>query len=116
MAVAALTVALPASTAWAATAPAPPARPVLFKWLGPMSCGSWPKTEAYNSGDKAIALNWALGFLSGRAATSRIDLLANVDQASVSAWFDLYCTNQPLDTIPVAIYVLEAELASRVGK
>ncbi len=87
--------------------------PVHMKWMGNLSCGAWPKYAAHDDLRKAVLLNWALGFLSRGAIANNADLLAEVDQASVSAWLDAYCAAHPLDKITTAASELEAELLQR---
>lgn len=90
------------------------ADPVMYKWMGQMSCGSWPKEKPYNEPLKAVPLNWVLGYLSSSASDAHVDLLVNVDQASIAAWIDGYCSQNPLNSILDATVVLEAELRARV--
>ena len=79
-----------------------------------MSCGSWRFNGKAGDPMVAIQLNWILGFLSGRASSTQVDLLANVDGPSVKLWVDNYCRANPLDDLVKASYSLERELASRV--
>lgn len=95
-----------------ATLPAKAAQ-VRMRFMGQLSCGAWPDAEPYNSADKAMFLNWVLGYLSHASKSRGVDLLAKVDQPSVSAWMDRYCSEHPLDDIPTAAGRLETELVMR---
>ena len=81
--------------------------------MGQLSCGAWPVREAHNSLEKAGTLNWVLGYLSRGSTSRKVNLMDSVDQASISAWIDNYCSNNPLDDIPTAAYKLEQELLQR---
>ncbi|NEX94650.1 hypothetical protein [Caulobacter sp. 17J65-9] len=89
------------------------AQGVKFSYMGEMSCGAWPKHSPYTAIDKALTLNWVLGFISGRSSLRERDMLATVDIASVSAWMDNYCAEHPLDTVIMAAHALEKELLAR---
>jgi hypothetical protein len=89
--------------------------PVMFRYMGPISCGSWPKDEPHTRPGKALMLNYVLGYLSRASVAHKRDLLAHVDPASVSAWMDNYCQTHPLDTILRGADVLEEELFVRAA-
>lgn len=88
----------------------------MSRYMGEISCGSWPKDEVYGQIDKAVRLNWILGSLSRASFAHKIDLLETVDQASVSAWVDNYCRAHPLETQIDAAWALERELAQRAAE
>jgi hypothetical protein len=48
------------------------AAPAHAKWMGEASCAAWPQKEAYDDFDKALLLNWVLGWLS-RSGRERLD-------------------------------------------
>jgi hypothetical protein len=81
--------------------------------MGEISCGAWPKNTAHTNLEKAVTLNWVLGFLSRAGWQDGRDLLAQVDQASIAAWMDNYCAAHPLDTVIQGSWVLERELTAR---
>lgn len=89
---------------------------VHMKWMGQLSCGAWPKNASHTAVEKAATLNWVLGYLSRGAVAKKSDILGHVDQASVSAWLDRYCNENPLDDIPVAASALELELLARSAR
>jgi hypothetical protein len=90
------------------------ARPAHAKWMGEATCAAWPKDEAYNDFDKALLLNWVLGWLS-HAGKDGADVLARMDQPMVSGWLDHYCADHPADSLIGAAAVLEAELSPGGG-
>jgi hypothetical protein len=85
------------------------AAPAHAKWMGEASCSAWPQKEAYDDFDKALLLNWVLGWLS-RSGKDGADVLATVDQPTVSSWLDRYCAAHPDDSLISAAAVLETEL------
>jgi hypothetical protein len=85
------------------------AAPAHAKWMGEATCAAWPKNQAYDDFDKALLLNWVLGWLS-RSGKDGADVLARVDQPTVSGWVDRYCAAHPTDTLISAAAVLETEL------
>ena len=80
------------------------------QWMGEATCSAWPTHQAYDDFDKALLLNWVLGWLS-RGGKEGPDLLAAVDQVKVSAWIDRYCAANPRETLISAANTLERELA-----
>jgi hypothetical protein len=86
------------------------AAPAHAKWMGEATCAAWPSSQSYNEADKALLLNWVLGWLS-RSGKDGADVLARVDQPSVSRWVDRYCAANPTDTLISAAARLETELA-----
>jgi hypothetical protein len=81
--------------------------------MGQIGCGDWPKYLHSDDLAKAALLNWVLGYLSRASLSESADLLENVDQASVSAWLDNYCSVHPLDTLVQGAWALEKELVVR---
>jgi len=86
------------------------AAPSHAKWMGEATCSAWPAEQAYDDFDKALLLNWVLGWLS-RSSKDGADVLARVDQASISSWVDKYCKANPNDTLISAAAKLEHALA-----
>src|SRR5690606_21668512 len=80
------------------------------QWMGEATCSAWPAHQAYDDFDKALLLNWVLGWLS-RGGKEGPDILASVDQVKVSAWLDHYCKANPGETLITAANTLERELA-----
>lgn len=93
--------------------PGPPVG-VDLKFMGNVDCGSWPKGGPANL-EKAASLNIVLGFLAGRSTLRNIDTESNVSHASISAWIDKYCSENPLNTLWDASGELEKQLLIRVG-
>jgi len=87
------------------------AAPSHAKWMGEATCSAWPAQESYDDFDKALLLNWVLGWLS-RSGKDGSDVLARVDQPAVSRWVDNYCAAHPTDTLISAAATLETELAN----
>ena len=88
------------------------AAPAHAKWMGEATCAAWPKEQAYNDFDKALLLNWVLGWLS-RSGKEGTDVLAQIDQPTVSGWLDRYCSAHPDDTLISAAALLETELSAK---
>jgi hypothetical protein len=88
------------------------AAPAHAKWMGEATCAAWPKEQAYDDFDKALLLNWVLGWLS-RSGKDGTDVLARVDQPTVSGWVDRYCAAHPGDTLISAAAQLETELTGK---
>jgi hypothetical protein len=88
------------------------AAPSHAKWMGEASCAAWPAHEAYDEFDKALLLNWVLGWLS-RSGKEGSDVLARVDQPTISGWVDKYCAANPSDSLISAAAMLETELSDR---
>jgi hypothetical protein len=85
------------------------AAPSHAKWMGEATCSAWPTDRPYDDFDKALLLNWVLGWLS-RSSKDGADVLARVDQPTVSRWVDRYCAANPSDTLISAAARLETEL------
>ncbi len=88
------------------------AAPSHAKWMGEASCAAWPLQQSYDDFDKALLLNWVLGWLS-RSGKDGADVLAKVDQPTVSRWIDKYCAAHPSDTLISAAAMIETQLADR---
>jgi hypothetical protein len=89
--------------------------PAHAKWMGEASCSAWPKDQAYDDFDKALLLNWVLGWLS-RSGKDGTDVLARMDQPAVSRWVDGYCAAHPSDSLISAAAVLETQLTHRASR
>ena len=88
------------------------AAPAHARWMGEATCAAWPRDQAYDDFDKALLLNWVLGWLS-RSGKDGADVLARVDQPTVSIWVDRYCAAHPGDSLIAAAAQLETELAGQ---
>jgi len=88
------------------------AAPSHAKWMGEASCSAWPVDQSYDDFDKALLLNWVLGWLS-RGGKDGSDVLAGVDQSSVSRWVDRYCASHPSDSLISAAAMLETVLSEK---
>ena len=67
---------------------------VLIK--GGASCGKWIKDRKENSFPSTGNKYWLLGYLSGLAAKSDINILDGIDNKSIFLWTDNYCNTHPL--------------------
>ena len=88
------------------------AAPAHARWMGEATCAAWPSSQSYNEADKALLLNWVLGWLS-RSGKDGADVLSKIDQPTVSGWVDRYCAAHPTDTLISAAATLETELAEK---
>lgn len=57
--------------------------------------------------------NWLVGFVSGYAYGSGVDILKTTDPDSLYFWMDSYCMKNPLDRLIDGVNVLGAELAKK---
>ncbi len=82
--------------------------------MGNQSCGEWVK---YRTGKQNIfdLRNSALlvGYLSGAAIYSGLDILKTVDMESLYLWMDKYCKKNPLSTTYDGADILFEELKKR---
>jgi hypothetical protein len=101
------------ATSAAGAADAPAANPQ-FNIMGPSRCSGWPKSGAITSAEKAVSLNWALGFLSGWAAFANLALLDVVEPKAVDDWLTTYCKANPTVPLPLAVRELERDFESKL--
>jgi hypothetical protein len=62
--------------------------------IGQSSCGVWLAKRS-SEANRAILLNWVLGFISGSNWSAPDKQSRPPDTASVAAFFDQYCQNNP---------------------
>jgi hypothetical protein len=82
--------------------------------LAPRPCGKWVENQAMTdvggmalrTGDEA----WLAGFLSGVTVALNVNLLTNVDKASVVLWMTNYCRANPLSNTGTGAQILFNEL------
>jgi hypothetical protein len=86
-----------------------------FRWMGALSCETWPATASANDTEKAAALNWVLGYLSRAQLARQVNWFQDLGPDLVSAWLDRYCADHPRDQLAEAIGGLETELTSAFG-
>jgi hypothetical protein len=76
---------------------------------GGSSCGTWVSERGpYHKG-------WLLGYLSGIAMGSAIDILGDTDYDSIYLWMDKYCRDNPLKKISDGGSDLALELVRNKG-
>lgn len=89
-------------------------------YLGTTSCGQWVQASKARSNvataDRNAYRQWVSGFLSGSAVQTNLDVLNDVDEASIATWMDNYCTKQPLDKLIDGADKLFDELKARQRK
>lgn len=78
---------------------------------GARSCGDWVQGRTADRNTHAEA--WLVGYLSGRAAASGVDLLKGTDNPSLFLWMDNFCRAQPLKDIEDGASELVPELARK---
>ncbi|SEJ40735.1 hypothetical protein SAMN05192539_1010142 [Paraburkholderia diazotrophica] len=83
--------------------------------MGVPSCGQWIARKNSVS-DKATSESWLLGYLSGLATGTRVDILRDTDYDSLIAWMDNYCNTHPLERVSGGAAQLYIELQGRVPK
>src|ERR1019366_4808859 len=77
------------------------------------SCGQWVQERQANGRPEDANRFWSLGYMSGRAVDSGMDLLKNTDAASIELWMDNYCKAHPLKSVADGGDVLFAELVKK---
>jgi hypothetical protein len=83
---------------------------------GMISCGEWQQYRSTgNKPGSYQAQAWIDGYLSGSNASGNgADFLApHPSNIAYYAWIDNYCTQNPLDTLLLAVFKLKRELAAR---
>ena len=83
--------------------------------MGVRSCGQWIARKSTDV-DKAATEAWLLGYLSGLATGSRVDILHDTDYASLMAWMDNYCNAHPLERVSSGAAQLYLDLQGRAPK
>ena len=91
--------------------------PKMAYGAGMITCGEWQKFRS--TGDKPGMYQsqaWIDGYLSGsnRSGNGPDFIGPNPSSVTYYAWIDIYCAQHPLDTLMLAVFKLEKELASRV--
>src|ERR1700682_4764160 len=66
---------------------------------GPASCGQWVQNRGSDGMPDTHYKFWLLGYMSGMAVASRIDILKDIDASSIELWMDNYCMANPLNGI-----------------
>ncbi len=87
--------------------------------MGDRSCGNWvrPQQAGNNVQIEKLALeNWLVGFLSGMAVASKIDVLEHAAGKSLYVWMDKYCQANPLNRMSEGALELFIELNERRGR
>ncbi|MGF6837094.1 hypothetical protein QF001_000961 [Paraburkholderia youngii] len=83
--------------------------------LGNPSCGMWVKRKTDQLVDMGNT-SWLMGFMTGIAVGTGVDMLANADGESLELWMDNYCQAHPLDNVGTGAAALAIELRSRMPK
>ncbi|MEM5382732.1 hypothetical protein VSR68_03890 [Paraburkholderia phymatum] len=79
------------------------------------SCGQWIARKN-SSSDKATSESWLLGYLSGLATGTRVDILRDTDYDSLMVWMDNYCNAHPLERVSGGAAQLYLDLQGRMPK
>jgi hypothetical protein len=84
---------------------------------GPATCATWTQWRApgANTTDKEGIQYWAEGYISGLAAGSRHDVLAQFQLRDLAAWLDRYCAANPQTKLPLALNALGREMLAHPG-
>jgi hypothetical protein len=80
---------------------------------GAVSCGDWTGRRTPGGNVMASYSTWVLGYLSGRAVESKLDVLRYLDSRTIALWMDSYCQENPLSNTTEAGNSYFAELAKR---
>lgn len=95
-------------------AAAPPAQAIQTRWLGDMTCGGWRRAPRdFEHPEKALLLNFILGFVAGKTVERGDNILADVEVSSIAAWVDDYCAANPLAYLVTAAHDLDQALIAR---
>jgi hypothetical protein len=80
---------------------------------GSVSCGDWIGKRTPNGNVLGSYWTWVLGYLSGKAVESKLDVLRYQDSLSISIWMDGYCQANPLGNVAEGSDNLFMELSKR---
>lgn len=83
---------------------------------GVRSCGTWIEQRATKGFDRLATEAWLVGFLSGGALSTNMNVLQGTDNASLFAWIDNYCRANPLNDLGDGAQDLFIELAKKARK
>jgi hypothetical protein len=79
---------------------------------GTESCGKWLKLSE-NDLEKHTYKPWVQGFLSAANLLANDEFLKQTDPATIFAWMDNYCRQNPLHDLNSATMALIIELSKR---
>ncbi|MGH7827301.1 MAG: hypothetical protein ACREQ7_19250 [Candidatus Binatia bacterium] len=92
------------------------AQPGISVWgAGLFTCGEWIE-HTKRAWPRAQYTDWVLGFLTSYNYYNPSQQVAPPDRASVSAWIDKYCRDNPLDRQFMAAAALLEELGGPKAK
>lgn len=77
---------------------------------GYASCGIWVQGRTKNDAGGVANRFWVLGYLSGLASSSKVNILKGTDSQSIYLWIDTFCRANPLKDVADASEVLFQEL------
>ncbi|MGO8755313.1 MAG: hypothetical protein ACLQHK_08790 [Gallionellaceae bacterium] len=81
---------------------------------GARSCQIWAKDRAENSILGVADETWLVGYLSGLAYGSNIDVLQAADNDSIFLWMDEYCKSHPLGNMTGGANRLFSQLKKKI--
>lgn len=92
-----------------------PARAIAINVIGTGTgtCGTLDEDRAGNSLGYNLETQWVVGYMSGFADRSHLDLLKGLDWGGVVAWVDRYCSEHPLAPLMTATQALATTLTIR---
>lgn len=79
--------------------------------IGNHGCGEWIKSRAEHT--SSWYEHWFSGYISGLAAGTGIDILADITNESLFLWVDNYCRANPLDLVGNAAYRLASDAEAK---
>ena len=92
------------------------AQAVTMTTLGSAPCGRWVEERAADGWGALGDVRWLVGFLSGLAVESGVDVLPGANSASLELWMDNYCRANPLANTGDGGIILFDELKARMKK
>ena len=81
---------------------------------GARSCGTWVKNAESDGWPSTVQNAWLVGFISGQAVMTNLDVLKNTSAESLYLWVTNYCKSNPLDFSDEAAYRLFIELKKKI--
>ena len=82
--------------------------------MGAWPCGEWVKNEQADSWEARVQRSWLIGYVSGQAAATGVDVLKGASGPSMILWVTNYCNSNPLDKSHDAAANLFNELVKKL--
>ena len=86
------------------------------EFFGGGGCGQWSisRAEPRPSVNEAANFGWLMGFLSGLASGTGVNVLVGVAPQSIAFWMDKYCRANPSNKVGTGAITLFNELKEQM--